>query len=351
MRWTVALAVAVSVVLAAACLISKLGGNDDLARSCVRGLRYLITAELALLTIFSLVGVSYERRARAQDAAQFHPARRLVDIGGYRLHLYCIGRGGPTVVLEHGHQATYLDWFRVQPQIAAFTRVCSYDRGGYGWSDRSPKERIPSVMAEELHALLSAAGEKPPYIVVGHSFGAMNVTMFAHKFPNDVSGVVLVDGSTPETLHRAPLPTRLWIRMMQFAVPFGLPRWRGWCQGGPQEISAIRQAVTCRAQNFETVLDEDVAFPRAVNDVKPITNLGSIPLVVIARDPNRGQESAAEAKHNQLQRETAKLSTNSRFVVATGSGHDVPLARPDVVAGAVKSLLRPAAQAGSRETP
>jgi len=351
LRWTVVLAIAVPAVLTAAFLIFRLGGNHDLARTCLRGLRYIVAAEFALLVVFSLIGFGYERRSRAQEAKQFHPPGRLVDIGGYRLHLYCTGTGGPTVVLEHGHSATYLDWFRLQPQIAAFTRVCSYDRAGYGWSDRSPKDRVPSVMAEELHALLSAAGETPPYVLVGHSFGTMNAVMFAHKFPDEVAGVILVDGSTPESLLRASFRTRLGIRVIEFTMPFGLPRWRRWCGGGPKEVSAAKQALACRSHYFETILREDAAFPKASREMQAIGSLGVMPLTIIARDPAKGRNSAAEAKHNQEQREIALLSTNSRFVIAEGCGHDVPLARPDVVVSAVKDPITRRAQAGSRETP
>jgi pimeloyl-ACP methyl ester carboxylesterase len=298
-----------------------------------------------------MVGLAYEHRARAGEVALFHPPGKLFDIGGYRLHLYCTGTGGPTVVLEHGHSATYLDWFRVQPRLATFARVCSYDRAGYGWSDPSPKDRLPSVMAEELHALLNAAGEKPPYILVGHSFGAMNAVMFARKFTDEVAGVILVDGSIPESLHRASFRTRLWERMMQFTMPFGLPRWRGWCGGGLDEISDKKQALTCRSQFFETIRREDSAFARTAGEMNAVASLGNLPLIVIARDPARGQNPAGEERNHQLQRESAKLSTNSQFIVAEGSAHDVPLARPDVIVEAVRSLLKPQEQAGSRETP
>jgi pimeloyl-ACP methyl ester carboxylesterase len=345
------LSVAVPAVLAAAFLISRLGAYDDLARTCLRGLRYLVAAEFALLILLGLIGFSYERRARKQEAARFHPPGQLVDIGGYRLHPYCTGSGGPTVVLEHGHRATYLDWFRVQPQIATFTRVCSYDRAGYGWSDPSAKDRVPSVMAEELHTLLNAAGEKPPYVLVGHSFGALNAVMFAHKFPDEVAGIVLVDGSRPESLRQIPWRGRLWVLMMRVTIPFGLPRWRGWFEGGWEDVAAEKEALTCRLQFFETITREDSAFPRTAREMNAITSLGDVPLVVIARDPGRGQNPAAETRNNQLQRESAKLSTNSQFVVASGSAHDVPLARPDVIVNAVKSLIRPQAQAGSQGTP
>lgn len=328
-----------------------MGESQDLARNCARLFRIVFAIEVAALVIVALLGLRYERRARQDDAAQFHPAGQLVDIGGYRLHLYCTGSGGPTVILEHGHRATYLDWYRVQPEIAQFARVCSFDRAGYGWSDPSPRNRIPSVMADELRSALQAAGEKPPYVLVGHSFGAMDAIMFAHKFRDDVVGVMLVDGSTPESLHRASLRTRLWFRTMQLSMPFGLPRWRGWFDGGPKDTVAIKRALTCRPQFIETIFREDAAFPATANEIRAITSLGSVPVVVIARDPATGSNSESEARHAHQQREMAQLSSNSRLVVADGSGHDVPLARPDVVVEAVKSLLKPQAQAGSQGTP
>lgn len=345
------LGIAAPLVLAACFFFTRLTENQELARNCARALRIVLAAEVAALVIVALIGLRYERRARRQDAAQFYPPGKLIDLGGYRLHLYCTGEGGPTVVLEHGHRATYLDWYRVQPELAKFTRVCSYDRAGYGWSDPSPHDRTPSVMSDELHSALRAAGERPPYVLVGHSFGAMDAIMFAHKFRDEVLGVVLVDGSTPDTLHRALLRTRLWLRMMQLTMPFGLPRWRGWCGGGPPDIAKVKQALTCRSQAFATILREDSAFPIAGPEVRTISSLGSVPIVVIARDPAMGNNADFEADHAQQQRDITKLSMKSRFVVAGGSGHDVPLVRPDTIVEAVKSLLKPQAQAGSRGTP
>ncbi len=345
------LGIAVPLALATCFFFTRMTENQELARNCVRALRIVLAAEVAALVIVALIGLRYERHARQQDAAQFHAPGKLVDLGGYRLHLYCTGEGGPTVILEHGHRATYLDWYRVQPELTKFARVCSYDRAGYGWSDRSPRDRTPSVMTDELHSALRAAGERPPYVVVGHSFGAMDAIMFAHKFSGEVTGVVLVDGSTPESLHQAKWREKLWLRTMQLTMPFGLPRWRGWCSGGLTEIAAIKQALTCRTQNLDTILREDAAFPIATREIRGISSLGNTPLVVIARDPAMGNNADFEADHAQQQREMTKLSMKSRFVVAEGSGHDVPLARPDVVVQAVKSLLKPQAQADSQRTP
>lgn len=351
MRWVVVLGIALPLALVAAFAFSRIGGNQELARNCARALRIVLAIEVVALVIVAFLGWRYERRARQEDAERFHPPGRLVDLGGYRLHLYCTGEGGPTVILEHGHRATYLDWYRVQPELAQFTHVCSYDRAGYGWSDPSARDRSPSIMSEELHSALHAAGEKPPYILVGHSFGAMNAVMFARKFPVEVAGVALLDGSTPESLHPARWREKLWLRTIQLTTPFGLPRWRRWCGGGPNEIAGLKQALSCGPQNFATILREDAAFPVAASEIRGIASLGNTPLVVIARDPAMGNNAEFEARHAQQQREMTKLSTNSRFVVAEGSGHDVPLARPDVVVEAVKSLLKPQAQAGSQGTP
>ncbi|HEX7894618.1 MAG TPA: alpha/beta hydrolase, partial [Terriglobales bacterium] len=350
-RWAVALAVAVPLVVAVAFLFARLSGNAELARSSLRGLRIVIVAELALLIVAAVLGVNYEQRAQKHDAESLHPPGRLVDIGGFRLHLYCVGTGGPTVLLEHGHQSTYLDWYRVQPQLAKFTRVCSYDRAGYGWSDQSPNARVPSVMADELHKLLAAAGEKPPYILVGHSFGGYDALMFAHKFPAEVAGVVLVDSPHPDAFQPASRRSHLWLRVMQFTMPFGLPRWRGWCGGGPLETAAEKEVLNCRSTFYETIIRENRGMARAAVEMHSIKTLGDLPLVVIARDPAMGQDTQAEARHNEEEREFTKLSPNSRFIVAERSAHDIPLARPDVIVEAVRSLLKSQGQAGSRETP
>jgi hypothetical protein len=187
-RWTIAAALLVPIAVATGALLAKYAGQNDLARTLFRPLRYLFAAEVLLLFIAASIGFVYESRARDRDTKLYCPPGKLVDIGAHRLHISCAGQGSPTVVLEYGHQASYLDWYLVQPEIARFSRVCSYDRAGYGWSDLSPAPRVPSVMAEEMHTLLRAAGEAPPYILVGHSFGSFDAVMFAHKFPNEGGG-------------------------------------------------------------------------------------------------------------------------------------------------------------------
>ena len=173
-------------------------------RILLRWIRYLLAGLLILLIALVCAGTVYEAIESHRDQQMFHPPGRLVDIGGCRLHLYCTGEGSPTVILEAGGGNPWLSWCKVQPQVASFTRVCSYDRAGLGWSDPSPRPRTAMVIAEELHALLHNAGIPGPFVLVGHSLGGMDARMFANRYPSEVAGLVLVDSSHPDQDERFP---------------------------------------------------------------------------------------------------------------------------------------------------
>lgn len=144
--------------------------------------RKIIYSAIAVLVLFALIlpaGAIYQFVEAKRDLAS-HPAPgKLADIGGYRLHLNCQGSGSPTVLLESGIADDSLTWLGVQPAIARTTRVCSYDRAGYGWSDPSPKSRDVRTIAQELHTLLNHAGVSGPFVLVGHSLGGMIVREYA----------------------------------------------------------------------------------------------------------------------------------------------------------------------------
>jgi pimeloyl-ACP methyl ester carboxylesterase len=119
-------------------------------------------------------------------------------VGGYRLHLHCSGAGFPVVVFDAALGGSSISWTLVQPRIAALTRACAYDRAGFGWSDAGPMPRTAGLIARELLALLDRAGEPPPYVLVGHSFGALVVRLFAARHPELTAGLVFVDPAHPE---------------------------------------------------------------------------------------------------------------------------------------------------------
>ena len=337
-RWAAVAAVSLPLLLLLTAVIASMTAHGDVTRALTRLLRYVLFCELATVFVLAVAGFRYERKACRRDGEFYPPPGRRIDVGGYRLHIQCAGEGGPTVVLEYGLEGSNLDWHLVEPEIARFTRVCVYDRAGYGWSDPSPRMRVPSVMSDELHALLVGAGEKAPYVLVAHSFASYNAVMFAHKFPREVLGLVLVDGSN--TLSNSPFRLRKRISLlgMEALMPFGLPRWRGWCGGtAPGDLRGLKQAISCRAGLFRTFYRENDSFSASAGEVRAIRTLGKVPVIVIARDPSIPYPGD-RAQWELIQKEKLGLSTNSELIVASGSGHDVPLRRPDLIISAVKKL-------------
>ena len=160
---------------------------------------------------------SYEAFGRWSDARRFHPPGRLVDVGGRRIYLHCTGSGSPAVVLE--------------PGIASFATVCSYDRAGFGYSDAGPRPRTLNRRVDDLRAALSAGGHPPPYVLAAHSAGGFLARAFRHRFPGEVIGVVLVDSSHEGQYTRGPARFTEQFRngldmarLLTTLAPLGLPR-------------------------------------------------------------------------------------------------------------------------------
>ena len=139
-----------------------------------------------LATALMMAGLGYQSISERIDDWRYPPPGQLVDIGGYSLHINCSGEGGPAVILEPGLGWTSLEWTIVQRGVEKFTQVCSYDRAGYGWSDPGPEPRTSQSLVDELHKLLVKAQVMPPYILVGHSFGVINVRLYASQYPEEV---------------------------------------------------------------------------------------------------------------------------------------------------------------------
>ncbi len=337
---------AVPLLLLTGAIVSVIVHSGELSRSLFRLFRFVLLVEAALLAILAAVGAIYQATSNARDQRQYPPPGKLIDVGGYRLHLYCTGEGGPTVVLDYGLSGSYLDWYFVQPEVARFTRVCSWDRSGYGWSERSPRTQVPSEISAELHTLLQRAGEKPPFILVGHSLGAFDVRMYAHRYPEQVAGIILVDGSHPGEEIPFRWQSRWELRLLQLTAPFGLPRWRGWCAQGPKETRPMKRAFACRSRVFRAHYEQWSVFPASAEEVRKLGPLGDLPLVVISRDPNRWSDqsraNSREQRWQELQKKLAGLSSNSTFLVAAGSSHAVGRDRPDVVVEAIRRIVEAA---------
>jgi pimeloyl-ACP methyl ester carboxylesterase len=314
---------------------------------------------------------------RAENAPPFPAPGRLVDLGGWRLHLNCSGQANPSrpvVILEAGAGDFSVDWSLVQPLIARFARVCSYDRAGAGWSDLGPRPRTMRQQVWELHALLDKSGERPPFVLVGHSYGGWLTRLFAESYPADVSGLVLVESGaedplriingkvthaselakgqpvpavkTSDPLRESDIPPRI-VALIQSSIgdrgghfndpprnklPPEARRMREW------SLSQIKHAAS-NDNPFEA--DELVAM--LAERKKKQNVLGDLPLIVISRgllDEEGPQAVQREEAHRDDQAALVTLSSAGKQIVATKSGHHVPLDEPGIIVSAIREMIQ-----------
>jgi pimeloyl-ACP methyl ester carboxylesterase len=253
----------------------------------------------------------------------------LVDVGGYRVHLYCTGEGTPAVVIVGAGFS--FDWGLVQPEVAKFTQVCAYDHSGIGWSDDGPKDSC-SLRVSEVHTALKNAGIKGPYLLVGHSLGGLVARVYAGRFPEEVAGMVFVDHSPP----RSPKPR----------TPAGsgkLPS--GGIESDPNfsRLSARDRELHLWAieqPRLEKALEENhEMMPGCIEEADAMFKgenhpLGDKPLVDVSTDQHRSLD------YVNFQGRLLSLSQNSKEMVAENSSHLVIIDRPDVVIDAISRVVR-----------
>lgn len=321
-----------------------------------RRTRRILLVFALLLVCLSLTGLLYQSIASAQDASSYPAPGRLIDVGGYRLHLYCTGTerpGSPTVILDEGLGATSLGWSKVQPDVASFTRVCSYDRAGYGWSDAGPLPRTAGRMVRELHTLLTRAAVPGPYVLVGHSYGGLIMQLYTYTYPQQVAGLVLVE-SSHEDQARYPELIQVNTDLQQLSLcqalsPFGILRvlglWSGLEAGYPPTVQPAVKAQNNQTRYCHTLYDEEAAWDESAAQVRAARHpLGHLPLVVLTRgvEGNFFQGNAGKQVPNSwltLQKDLVSLSTNSTQIIATRSGHYIQLDQPDLVIAAIKQVF------------
>jgi pimeloyl-ACP methyl ester carboxylesterase len=188
-------------------------------RDLRRLVRRRILQTLAVLFFVMLAGVTYQGVASAFERRRLPHPGQLVDVGGHQLHIHCTGDGAPTVVLESDAGMPSVAWGAVQPILSGMNRTCSYDRTGLGWSETGDRRfEVPRVV-EDLRTLLTNAGERPPFVLVGARTGAAFVTLFAAAYPQDVAALVLVDGAgaqrpMPRVTRAAPWLARIGVRRL-----------------------------------------------------------------------------------------------------------------------------------------
>ncbi len=310
-----------------------------------------LTIILALLCVLP-VGTLAQKADTAQNPPA--PLGKLFDVGGYRVHLYCTGTGSPTVVILGADYS--FDWGLVQPEIAAITQICAYDHSGSAWSDKGPKDSC-ALRVQEVHTALKNAGIAGPYVLVGHSLGAVIARLYAAQYPDEVAGAVFIDhafaminrrpasgapATTATTTPPMPPPPasapagRIALGMTDDpnfsklpARDIDLHRWWGaQAQGNPLSMADM---LDCIAQADASIKGQIYSFgDKPLVDVSAAGTLRPAP-------PAVAEERAS--KYAELQTKLLSLSTNSKQIVAENSGHFIIIDRPDVVIDAIGQVV------------
>ncbi len=235
-------------------------------------------------------------------------------VDGLQMHIDCSGTGSPAVVMEAAASAPWSLWRKVQPDLSRITQVCSYDRAGHGWSEPRKGPRDAETIVRELHSLLDKTGLKRPFVLAGHSAGGLYVREYAREFPTEVAGVALIDSSSPLQIDELPgfrtayeedqqdAKRELWRDRLR--VWSGWERLLGRCQVQAKDFpgwAGQYNAMACRPDSVDTDESELSYFEESSKQARRIISFGSIPLLVITRDPDLRKEEMsprADRRHH-----------------------------------------------------
>lgn len=307
-----------------------------------------------LILLGLAAGAAHERMARARLFAQYPPPGKLVDIGGRRIQLDCRGTGTPVVVFEAGRDLRgSLSWYRVHDEIAAFTRACAYSRAGIMWSD--PKRSRPTAKgaAEDLHAALTRAGERGPFVLAGHSVGGPAILVYTKYYPAEVAGLVFVDSSHPEQFERLgaalgfprPAMGRVQKLVREFAWVGAVRLWTPLPPADDSQAMKIVSAFSPYSWVAVTrEIDEDDDW---FNEAGTVHSLDSRPIVVLSgMKPSARrlgitleQEKIRLELWRTMQKELAALSSVSRHEEDFEADHYIQTSRPEHVVSSVRWVV------------
>ena len=308
-----------------------------------------ITERIVLLLV-ALVAVALAASSGFDAIALHHfrssPPGQMYRVNGHTMRIDCIGSGSPTIVLDAGLGNDGLIWGGVQPVLAKTTRVCSYDRAGFGWSDALPPPRDADHIAAELHGLLAAARIDGPIVLMGHSISGIYIREYATRYPANIAGLIFVDGSTP-LQNRNPVfkahdgrgsPPWYQTFMNEAAFAVGIPRLLGQCAQsfpGFDPAAAKLQAEDLCHGPPRAIAEEEASFDRSGEEAVRTGPYGALPILIFSQDTAKaaaeGEPRELGNAWNQLQEDLKKLSTRSRRIIAKGSTHYIQLDRAGLI--------------------
>ncbi len=324
----------------------------------------MLIISMAVIMALASIGTSYQYIATKIDDYRYPAPGKMVDVGGFKLHINCSGTGNPTVILDAGMGLFSTNWTFVQKEVEQFAHVCSYDRAGLGWSEKSPNPRTSAFIVEELHTLLQNIHAQPPYILVGHSSGGINMRLYANTYPNDVFGVVLVDSSQEKQIERfealaqrfpRPKPTiveriKNYILESDIAAYIGITRLYLKSQDAPPSAfpKQLRDVLIAKILTTKSLTtDEGTPFKESLKQVEQSHNtLENKPLIVItAGKKNDGPEEPTKEMEEFAnvwficQKELAQQSQECKQITAQQSGHMIPFEQPEIIVDAIREMV------------
>ncbi|OAN17918.1 hypothetical protein A3K86_03095 [Photobacterium jeanii] len=324
-------------------------------------LSWIIRILWGLILLLSIaVSYLYLTGMEAKDNLTLNnpPPGKLINMGGYRMHLNCTGKGSPTVILEAGAGDFSLSWAKVQPAISHSTKVCSYDRAGFGWSESDSTGEKSNIMAvKALNQLLDKAKIDGPLVLVGHSLGGVNTRLFAKMYPAKVKGLVLID---PLYEHQSQSVEAIFQQSREHLVgeyqtisvlqsigllalsPEEIPD-----QGLPEKALWQYRAILATKPHLKNMIAEINTLSESLQQVKDknISSLGNLPLILLSAKHEDVSFLSAEQNHelatawDKMQKEQALLSTNSQHIRVSNSGHYIQLEHPQIVVDAITHML------------
>lgn len=275
---------------------------------------------------------------------------KLIEINGHEMHIYGEGEGSPTVLYTAGCGtfSAVLDFSSIQRSLSDTSRVTVYERPGYGWSEKASTPRTTEQIVEDFHLLLEKAGEKPPYILVGHSMGALEILDFAQKYPGEVSGIVLIDGKSPYMSLKYK-GARFLETLSKYSFSFlratGMIRWAGYLGLPPNVFQDIKklpddiqpQAKVMYFKNFmnSNVLKETKEQEVSARRLIEVGSLNDIPLTIISSEIQSGRIPEWEDTQKQL----LAWSTDSKWIIVEDADHYIHLQRPDIIINEINKMI------------
>ena len=315
-------------------------------------IRFVPAFAAVVVATSAAASCAYNAAAIHRFWAKHPPAGPFEEVNGSRMHIDCTGSGSPALILDAGLGGDSVSWSELQPVLSQTTRVCSYDRAGFGWSQAARGPRDADAIAGELHQLLRQAGVSGRVVLMGNSIAGLYIRDYAALYPAEVAGLIFVDASNPSAdaaARSGGAAPPAWV--FHLALMLGVPRIIGRCShpgGGPEAaFQTMLSEDFCRL-HYEAYAAELREFGASSQEVERAHSFGSLPILIFSHDPlgtlpRRSEteaEKATQSAWNAGQEKLKALSTRSRRIIVTGSSHHLDEERPGLVETEVAEFIQ-----------